>query len=370
MPVAPTTVLHLDERPHARHRVTHLLDRGAWNQPLREIGPHVPAALHPFPADAPRNRLGFARWLVDPRSPLTARVAVNRVWQTLFGTGLVETSDDFGTRSPVPEYRDLLDWLAVEFMEQGWSQKRLIREIVTSRTYRQSSRTTPEALTGDPGNRLLARGPRFRVDAETVRDVALSASGLVTHALGGPGVIPPVPQNVLDFNFHYPDFWKPAEGPERYRRAVYLFRKRSMPDPVLASFDAPTGDLSCARRLRSNTPLAALAGLNEPVFVEAARALALRTLREGGGDDTSRGRYAFMLCTSRPPTDDELAELLAFVAVQRRKLADGWMNPREVATGDVEKMPGLPDGASPQDAAAWTLAGRVLLNLDETLSKN
>ena len=370
MPQAPTTVLHMAERTHERHRTTHLLDRGVWNQPLREIGPHVPAALHPFPADAFRNRLGFARWLVDPRSPLTARVAVNRIWQTLFGTGLVETSDDFGTRSPVPEYRDLLDWLAVEFMETGWSQKRLIRHIVTSRTYRRSSRATPEILARDPGNRLLARGPRFRVDAESVRDVALAVSGLITHRLGGPGVIPPVPQNVLDYNFSYPDFWKAAEGPERYRRSVYLFRKRSMPDPVMSSFDAPNGDLSCARRLRSNTPLAALAGLNEPVFVEAARALALRTLREGGGDDASRGHYAFLLCTARSPTEAEQKELLAFVAAQRKRVADGWTNPREVATGDGEKLPGLPEGATPQDAAAWTLAARVLLNLDETLTKN
>jgi mono/diheme cytochrome c family protein len=370
MPQPPTTVLHMAERPHAQHRTTHLLDRGTWNQPLREIGPHVPAALHPFPANAPRNRLGFARWLVDPQSPLTARVAVNRIWQTLFGTGLVETSDDFGTRSPVPEYRDILDWLSVDFVEHGWSQKQLIREIVNSKTYRQSSRVTSESLAHDPGNRLLARGPRFRVDAEVVRDIALAVSGLITQKAGGPGVIPPVPQNVLDYNYHYPDFWKPAEGPERYRRAVYLFRKRSMPDPMMSSFDAPNGDLSCARRLRSNTPLAALAGLNEPVFVEAARALALRTLREGGSDDTSRGRYAFFLCTSRPPTDDEMQALLAFVAAQRKKVADGWTNAREVTTGDGEKLPGLPGNATPQDAAAWTLAARVLLNLDETLTKN
>ena len=370
MPQAPTTVLHMAERPHAQHRTTHLLDRGTWNQPLREIGPHVPAALHPFPADAARNRLGFARWLVDPQSPLTARVAVNRIWQTLFGTGLVETSDDFGTRSPIPEYRDLLDWLAVDFVEHGWSQKQLIKHVVMSKAYRQSSRATPESLARDPGNRLLARGPRFRVEAEVVRDIALAVSGLITQKMGGPGVIPPVPQNVLDFNYSYPDFWKPAEGPERYRRAVYLFRKRSMPDPVMASFDAPNGDLSCARRLRSNTPLAALAGLNEPVFVEAARALALRTLREGGSDDASRGHYAFFLCTSRQPSDDELRELLAFVAVQRKKVADGWTNPREVTTGDGEKLPGLPENATPQDAAAWTLAARVLLNLDETLTKN
>jgi hypothetical protein len=297
-------------------------------------------------------------------------VAVNRIWQTLFGQGLVDPPDDFGTRTPVPAHKDLLDWLAVDFMERGWSQKQAIRQIVTSETYRQSSRTTPDLLARDPANRLLARGPRFRVDAEVVRDIALTVSGLLTHKLGGPGVIPPVPQNVLDYNYVYPKFWKAAEGPERYRRAVYLFRKRSMPDPVLGTFDSPNGDISCARRLRSNTPLAALTGLNEPVFVEAARALALRVLREGGGDDDGRARHAFSLCTSRPPTADERREMLAFLAAQRQRLADGWVDARDVAGGGAEPSAALPAGTTPQDAAAWTLLSRVLLNLDETVTKN
>ena len=370
VPKPLTSVLHLASRAADERRPTHRLDRGVWNAPKEEIEPHVPAALNPFPTDAPKNRLGFARWLVDERSPLTARVAVNRIWQALFGQGLVETPDDFGTRAPVPEYRDVLDWLAVDFMEKGWSQKQVIRQIVMSETYRQSSRATPELLAKDPTNRLLARGPRFRVDAEVVRDVALTAAGLMTHKLGGPGVIPPVPQNVLDYNYTYPSYWTAATGPERYRRAVYVFRKRSMPDPVLANFDAPNGDVSCARRVRSNTPLAALTGLNEPVFVEAAQALALRTLKEGGPDDASRLDHAFLLCTSRKPSDAEKREMLGFLAAQRQKFADGWLNPREVATGSVEKLPTLPAGATPQDAGAWTLMARVLLNLDETVTKN
>jgi hypothetical protein len=370
MPVSATTILHAAERGSAEHRPTHLLDRGAWDKPREVVEPHVPAALHPFPNDAPRNRLGFARWLAARDSPLTARVAVNRIWQAVFGTGLVETPDDFGTRSPPPEHRELLDWLAVEFMDEGWSQKRLLRTIVMSDTYQQSSAAGPDQLAGDPANRLLARGPRFRVDAEIVRDVALAAAGLVTHAGGGPGVIPPVPQNVLDYNFVYPDYWKPATGPDRYRRSVYLFRKRSMPDPVLGSFDAPSGDLSCARRVRSNTPLAALAGLNEPVFVEAARALAVRTLREAGDDDGARLDHAFLLCTSRRPTAAERRELLAFLAGQRKRLAEGWLSAREVAGGDAAALPELPPEATPQDAAAWTLVARVLLNLDETITKN
>jgi hypothetical protein len=288
----------------------------------------------------------------------------------MFGTGLVETPEDFGTRAPVPEYRELLDWLAVDFMQSGWSQKHLIRTIVLSSTYRQTSFASPELLQHDPRNVWLARGPRFRAEAEVVRDIALSVSGLMTHKLGGPSVIPPVPQNVLDYNYTYPSYWKPAEGPERYRRTLYGFRKRSMPDPVMANFDGPNGDSACARRMRSNTPLAALTGLNETIFVEAARALALRVLREGGRSDAERADYAFLICASRKPTAEERQAIIELLQSRRQKLADGWLNPREVATGDPAKLPTLPPGATPQDAAAWTLAARVLLNLDETISKN
>ena len=293
-PQAATSILHLAEREPGNRRDTHLLERGNWDQPSKVVQPHTPAAFHPFPPDAPRNRLGLARWLTDPRSPLTARVAVNRIWQSIFGVGLVETSEDFGTRAPVPEYRELLDWLAVDFMEHGWSQKHLIRTIVTSATYQQSSQASPALWESDPRNHWLARGPSFRADAEVVRDIALSVSGLITQKLGGPSIIPPVPQNVLDLNFVYPAYWKPAEGPERYRRTLYGFRKRSMPDPVMSTFDAPNGDFACARRVRSNTPLAALATLNEPIFVEAARALALRVLREGGRDDVQRAELCVL----------------------------------------------------------------------------
>ncbi|MEI6541285.1 MAG: DUF1553 domain-containing protein, partial [Planctomycetota bacterium] len=316
-----------------------------------------------------RDRLGLARWLVSPQHPLTARVAVNQTWQAIFGAGLVEKSEDFGTRAPVPEYLELLDWLAVDFMEHGWSRKHLIRTILTSATYQQSSLATPAQLELDPLNRLLARGPRFRADSEVVRDIALTASGLITHKVGGPGIIPPVPQNVLDYNYTYPGYWTAATGAERYRRTVYGFRKRSMPDPVMSNFDAPNGDFSCARRVRSNTPLAALTGLNETIFVEAARALALRVLKHAAAQDVARAEYAFLLCTSRAPTDAERGEVLDLLKLQRQRLADGWLNPREVTTGDPMKLPELPGETTPQDAAAWTLVARVLLNLDETLSK-
>ena len=368
-PAASTSILHMAERETSNPRSTHLLDRGNWDQPMQVIDPHVPAAFHAFPEHAPKNRLGFAQWLTDHRSPLTARVAVNQTWQAIFGTGLVETPEDFGTRAPVPEYRELLDWLAVDFMEHGWSRKHLIRTILTSATFQQSSLVTPELLERDPVNRLLARGPRFRADSEVVRDIALTASGLITHRIGGPGIIPPVPQNVLDYNYTYPGYWTAATGPERYRRTVYGFRKRSMPDPVMSNFDAPNGDFSCARRVRSNTPLAALTGLNETVFVEAARALALRVLKEAATDDAARAEYAFLLCTSRQPTSAERDEVLNLLKSQRQRFADGWLNPREVTTGDPAKLPELPGTTTPQDAAAWTLVARVLLNLDETLSK-
>jgi hypothetical protein len=198
----------------------------------------------------------------------------------------------------------------------------------------------------------------------------MTAAGLIHHQIGGPGVIPPVPQNVLDYNYVYPSYWKPAEGPQRYRRTVYNFRKRSMPDPAMSTLDAPNGDFSCVRRIRSNTPLAALTGLNEPIFVESARALALRILREAPTTDSERIDHLSLVCLSRLPTDEEKKTLLEFLQQQRVRVADGWLNPREIATGKADQLPDLPTGVTPQDAAVWVLASRVYLNLDETISKN
>jgi len=368
-PNALTSVLHLTERESARARTTRSLSRGNWDQPQDAVQPTLLASFHSPPSAEEPARLRMARWLADRQSPLTARVAVNRVWQNIFGEGLVETSEDFGTRASVPEHQGVLDTLAVEFMENGWSHKQLLRSILSTEAYQRSSRATPELLEVDPKNRWLTRGPRFRCDAETVRDMALSVAGILHHRVGGPSVIPPVPQNVLDYNYTYPSYWTPAQGPERYRRALYMFRKRSMPDPVLSAFDAPNGDLACARRVRSNTPLAALTGLNEPIFVEAAQGFALRILKESEANDPRRLERAFLLAVSRKPTAAEQDALLQFLASQRQRLADGWLNPREIVTGDPAKLGELPPGATPQDAAAWTLAARILLNLDETMSK-
>jgi len=369
-PLAPTSVLRLAERSGQHARPTHFLERGSWDRPKHQVAPHVPAVLHPPGAELPADRLAFARWLADRRAPLTARVAVNRVWQAVFGAGLVDTPEDFGIRTAVPEHRDLLDWLAVDFMDNCWSHKHLLRTIVTSRTYQQSSRTTPALQERDPANRLLARGPRFRVEAEILRDVALAVAGLIHHQVGGPSVFPPVPENVLAYNYVRPTYWHPPQGPERYRRSLYLFRKRSMPDPMLSVFDAPNGDFACARRVRSNTPLAALTSLNEPVFVEAAQALALRLWREGGTTDESRIAHAYLLCTARAPAPAETQSALRLLQAQRDRLRRGELPAAEIAFSQFTKPADLPPDATPADLAAWAIVARVFLNLDETLTKN
>lgn len=367
-PEPATTVLTLSARSSAERRVTHLLKGGAWDKPAEPIQPGVLSFLHP-PHSAAPDRLALARWLVDPRSPTTARVAVNRLWQAIFGEGLVETTDDFGLRTPPPRHQALLDWLAVEFMTHGWSQKHLLRTLLTSATYRQSSLAAPAVLERDPRNRLLARGPRFRADAEVIRDIALHVSGLLHPRVGGPSVFPPLPASAFAESYADVDFWHVAKAPERYVRSLYVFRRRTLPDPALASFDAPGGEVACVRRDRSNTPLAALASLNETVFAETARSFALRILREGGSDDRSRVAFAWRLCTSRVPAAGEINVIAALLAEQRKRIAGGWLNPREIATGDPASLPDLPPQSTPADAAAWTIVARVLLNLDETLTK-
>jgi mono/diheme cytochrome c family protein len=365
---AGSTALTLAARDEPRD--THLLKRGDFLKPAQPVGPGVPAFLHPLPPDAPPNRLTFAKWLVARNSPTTARALVNRVWQTYFGTGLVATSEDFGTQAEKPSHPELLDWLAVEFMDRGWSLKWLHRLIVISATYRQSSKVTPELLARDPYNRLLARGPRLRVEGEIVRDIALAASGLLTDKLGGPSVFSPAPAFLFQRPTSYGPFnWPEATGPERYRRALYTFRRRSTPYPSLQTFDVPVGDTACVRRVRSNTPLQALTTLNETVFVECARAFAARVLREGGRADADRLTYAFRLCVARAPTSAELVELSRLLETQQQRLADGWLNPAEIATGSKDLTGPLPPGTTPTQLASYTLVCRVLLNLDETITK-
>jgi hypothetical protein len=358
-----TTQLALRERTQSR--TTHLLKRGDFLRPGKPVTPGVPAFLQPLPADASTDRLTLAKWLVDRRSPTTARAFVNRVWQAYFGAGLVASSEDLGTQSDPPSHPELLDWLAVEFMDLGWAMKKLHRLIVTSATYRQSSRVTPELLARDPGNHMLARAPRFRVDAEIVRDVALSASGLLTERIGGPSAYPPLPGFLLLPPSSYgPKVWQEDTGPDRYRRALYTFRFRSVPYPALEAFDAPNGDFACVKRARSNTPLQALTALNEPLFLECARGLAGRVLREAATDEIRLER-AFRLCVGRRPEKAEANVLANMLAKERKRFTAPGAKPEELLTGG----PALPAGSAPAEAAAWVAVARVLLNLDETMTR-
>ncbi|HYE30411.1 MAG TPA: PSD1 and planctomycete cytochrome C domain-containing protein [Methylomirabilota bacterium] len=351
-------------------RETKLLKRGDFLKPGKAVEAGVPAFLHPLPKDAPATRLTFANWLVDPKSPTTARVIVNRVWQSYFGTGLVTTPEDLGTQAEAPSHPELLDYLAIDFMEKGWSLKELHRMIVTSATYRRSSKTSPEHAEKDPTNKLLARAARFRVEGEIVRDITLAASGLLNPAVGGPSLFAPAPAYLFQPPASYGPFtWNEEAGTNRHRRAIYTFRRRSTPYPFLQTFDVPNGDFSCVRRLRSNTPLQALMALNETVSMEAAQGLASRALRYGGATDEARIEYAFRLCLSRKPTVAEREELIAFLERQRRHIVEGWVNPFELATGKNERPKSLPEGANPTQLAAYTAVSRVLLNLDETITK-
>jgi Protein of unknown function (DUF1553)/Protein of unknown function (DUF1549)/Planctomycete cytochrome C len=356
----------------SKSRQTYVLARGDFLKPQQEVSPGVPKFLPSLLEGVPSTRLTFAKWLVDRRAPTTARAIVNRVWQAYFGTGLVETSEDLGMRCEAPVYRDLLDWLAVEFMDHGWSLKYLHKLIVDSATYRQSSRMTPEMLGRDPENHLLARGPRFRVEAEQVRDIALTASGLMNPQIGGPCAYPPLPAFLLQPPISYgPKTWPTATGPERYRRSVYTFRFRSLPYPALQTFDAPNGESSCVRRPRSNTPLQALVTLNDPWSMECAQALARQILKDGGKSDEARLNLAYRRCLSRSPSNEERAELLKFYDREKKRIADGWLNSWQLTTPDgaSAKRPETVGEASPTELAAWTCVARVLLNLDETITK-
>ncbi|MCI0336883.1 MAG: DUF1549 domain-containing protein [Acidobacteria bacterium] len=364
-----TSQLILNEREESRE--THMLKRGDFLRPDKAVGPGVPAFLHALPANAPLNRLTFAKWLVDRNSPTTARSLVNRIWQAYFGTGIVATSEDLGKQSEAPSHANLLDWLAVEFMEKGWSQKHMHRLIVTSAAYRQSSKITPELLAKDPYNRLLARGPRFRVEAEIVRDIALAASGLLNPKIGGSSVFPPSPDFLYMPPASYgPKVWPEGKGEDRYRRALYTFRYRSVPYPTLQNFDAPNGDISCVRRARSNTPLQALTTLNESLFIEAARTLAMKTVKSSRATDAQRLEFAFRRVLSRKPSPQEIIELLGLLNRQRERFAGGEVNPWNLATNDPDKPFLLPRGVKMEDLAAWTAVSRVLLNLDETITKD
>lgn len=335
----PTLVMR--ERPAAHPRPTFRHHRGEYLSPKEAVAPAVPAFLPSLPKDAPANRLTFARWLFAPENPLTARVAVNRQWQAFFGRGFVRSLEDFGYQSQPPTHPELLDWLAVEFVKNGWSMKKLHRLIVTSATYKQSSVVTAELAAKDPENLLLARGSRFRLDAEIIRDGALAAAGLLSGKMGGPGVYPPQPASVTSEGTYGRIDWKASEGEDRYRRSLYTFIKRTAPFAMATTFDAPTGEACLARRDVSNSPLQALTLLNDEMFMEAARALGAKAMT-AAADDDARLTFILRRCVTRPPAVDELATMKTFVGAQRA---------RKVAEKDV-----------------WTAVARAALNLDESIT--
>ena len=355
-------------------RETFVLERGQYDQPAESISAGVPACLPALPQGSNADRLGLARWLVDPAHPLTARVAVNRFWQMIFGTGLVETSENLGMQGAWPSHPELLDWLAVSFREDGWDVKKLLSRIVTSATYRQSSNVSAPGLERDPKNRLLSRGPRFRLPAEMVRDNALALSGLLAERVGGRSVRPYQPEGLWEDVAYEPSgktysaqSYVVGEGDDLYRRSMYTFWKRSAPPPGMTIFDAPKHEICTVRRSTTNTPLQALILLNDPTFLEAARVMGQRILREGGDTQAARADFAFRLATARYPSSQERGILLDIYAAQL-----------EAYIGDLDAARALISiGESPNDPeldparhAAWTMVASVILNLDETITKS
>jgi hypothetical protein len=355
------------ELPAAKHRVSHVLTLSNFLQPAEKVEAGVPASLPPLPSGAPRNRLGVAEWLVSRDNPLTARVAINRLWAQLFGAGIVLTEEDFGLQGELPTHPELLDWLAVEYMDRGWDTKALLKEMVMSATYRQSSRVTPQLLEKDPRNRLLAHYPRRRLDAENIRDQALALSGLLCAKIGGPSVFPPQPAGLWQAAFNGERTYPTSTGEDRYRRGLYTFWRRTVPYPSMATFDAPSREVCTIRRMPTNTPLQALVTLNDPVYVEMAQALGRRIIQEGGATPADRAGYALRLALCRPPTPEQVQTL---TALYERQLTYYRAHPDDARKLATDPLGPLPATVAPAEAAAWTVVGNVLLNLDGVLNKS
>jgi hypothetical protein len=348
------TALVMQERGGFERPSDHVRIRGAFSSLGDKVYADVPAVIGALPPSELPNRLGLGRWLASKDNPLTARVTINRIWEHYFGRGIVETTEDFGTQGERPVNPELLDWLAVEFMDRGWSLKAMHRLIVTSTAYRQISSVTPELLQADPYNRMISRGPRFRLEAEMVRDTGLAASGLLSAKVGGPSVFPPQPPGVWDIPYN-DDKWEESTGEDKYRRGIYTFIRRSALYPSMMNFDATSREFCTVRRTRTNTPLAALTTLNDVTFFEMAQALAERIVAEGGSSDSSRVAHGFRLVTARAPKPAEQDRLLSWLAVEQKYFA---AHPDEAARVGRRA-----------DVAAWTMLANVLLNLDEALTK-
>jgi hypothetical protein len=347
-------------------RMTAILKRGSFLDPGEEVLPAAPRSLPPLAEGAPQNRLGLAHWLVDPANPLTPRVQVNRAWAQLFGRGIVASEEDFGTQSEPPTYPDLLDWLAAEFRDRGWSAKSLHRRIVQSATYRQSSKLRPDLARRDPNNLLLARGARFRLPAESIRDNALAISGMAASKMHGPPVYPPQPEGIWRVTGLVDNTYRTSPGEDGWRRGIYTVQRRSAPYPSFLTFDAPDRSACTVKRPRSNSPLQALTLQNDPVYVALAQALADRILAESAGQTLAEQlTHAFRSVLSRQPEVAEHSELRQlFERARERYAADG------NAAGQLAGERALPTGATATDWAAWFNVAHVLLNLDETITKN
>ena len=347
----------------------YLLYRGDYDKRRDKLAPGTPAALPPMPDDLPRNRLGFARWLLRPENPLTARVTVNRFWQEIFGAGIVRTAGDFGVAGELPTHPELLDWLAVEFRESGWDVKKFFRLMVTSATYRQAATITPDKLAKDPQNRLLAHGPRFRMDAEMVRDHALAASGLLVQKIGGPSVKPYQPEGVWEA-VTMPESdthnYKRDAGEALYRRSLYTLWKRAAPPASLEIFNAPNRQTCTVRRERTDTPLQALVTMNDPQFVEAARNLAERALKQGGQKNAEVVDFMARNVLSRPLRAEEQRVVQAGL---KQMLLHYQKSPKDagalIRAGESKADAKL----DPPTLAAYTMVANQLMNLDETLNK-
>ena len=359
------TVPIMKELAANMRRKTKLQYRGNFEDLGQDVTEGTPAAFPPLPQDAPLNRLTLAKWLIDANNPLTARVIANRFWEQVFGIGIVSTSEDFGAQGDQPFHPELLDWLAVELVDGGWDMKKFVKLLMMSNAYRQSSKVTPELYERDPDNRLLARGPRFRLSAEMIRDQALAISGLLSPKLYGPSAKPPQPTSGLSAAFGSSTDWQTSAGEDKFRRGLYTEWRRSNPYPSMSTFDAPNREVCTVRRSRTNTPLQALVTLNDPVYVEAAQALA-RRIATSGSSTRDKALFAFRQVTSRNPTDDELNRLEKLFASSRDQL--------QKKTDHALKLATDPLGPAPKEAdipelAAWTLVSNVLLNLDEMLMK-
>jgi hypothetical protein len=360
------TVMVMAELPKPRE--THVLIRGQYDHPGEMVSAGVPALFPPLPKDAPANRLGLALWITDPANPLTARVAVNRMWERLFGVGLVKTSENLGSQAEQPSHPELLDWLACELVDLHWDQKAMLKELVMSATYRQSSRIDPQQAKSDPENRLLAHGPRFRLQAEMIRDQALCIAGLLSERIGGPSVRPYQPDGIWDELSNYGNLhnYKHDQGENLYRRSLYTIWKRTTPPPDVSLFDMPSREYCVVRRSRTNTPLQALTLLNDLTFVEAARVLAERMMRDGGTTVDERIAYGFRRATARPPN-----------TVEAKVLHDGFdrrLAHFRSAADEARKLIAVGDGKSdaaldPSELAAYATTASIILNLDETITK-